>query len=150
VEGADHAAARALAPVAAADAAFFGEAAIHVHVPAGATPKDGPSAGVTLATALLSLALGTPAAPDLAMTGEVTLTGRLLPVGGIKEKVIAAKRAGVRRVALPAANRRDWDELAPEVREGLTPSFHTTYGSVFEAAFGKGGGGVERGGEASC
>jgi ATP-dependent Lon protease len=141
--GLDHTSATALAAAAANDPSFFTDAAIHVHVPAGATPKDGPSAGVTLTTALLSLALGTPAAPDLAMTGEVTLTGRLLPVGGIKEKVIAAKRAGVARVALPEANRRDWDELAADVKEGIVPSFHTVYDTVFAAAFGGGGEEVE-------
>lgn len=138
--GLDSSTASTLTYAAATDPAFFTDAAVHVHVPAGATPKDGPSAGVTLTTALLSLAMGVPAAADLAMTGEVTLTGRLLPVGGIKEKVIAAKRAGVARVALPAANKRDWDELAADVREGLTPSFHVAYDTVFAAAFGVGGG----------
>ena len=129
-------AATALSPAAAADPAFFTEAAVHLHVPAGATPKDGPSAGVTVVTALLSLALATPADPGLAMSGEVTLTGRVLPVGGIKEKVLAAKRAGVGRVALPEGNRKDWDELEAEVREGLDAAFFGDYGGVFEAAFG--------------
>ena len=133
----------ALARAAAADPTFFTEAAVHLHVPAGATPKDGPSAGVTVVTALLSLALGTPADPGLAMTGEVTLTGRVLPVGGIKEKVLAAKRAGIGRVALPEGNRKDWEELEDAVREGLGASFFEDYGGVFEAAFGytQGGGG---------
>jgi ATP-dependent Lon protease len=135
--------AAALARAAAADPTFFTEAAVHLHVPAGATPKDGPSAGVTVVTALLSLALGTPADPGLAMTGEVTLTGRVLPVGGIKEKVLAAKRAGIGRVALPEGNRKDWEELEDAVREGLGASFFEDYGGVFEAAFGytQGGGG---------
>jgi Lon-like ATP-dependent protease len=129
-------AATALSLAAAADPAFFTESSIHLHVPAGATPKDGPSAGVTVVTALLSLALGTPADPSLAMTGEVTLTGRVLPVGGIKEKVLAAKRAGITRVALPEGNRKDWEELEGEVREGLSAAFFGDYGGVFEAAFG--------------
>ena len=133
-----HPAAAALAPKAAADASFFADAIVHVHVPSGATPKDGPSAGVTLVTSLLSLALATPCSPSLAMTGEVSLTGRLLPVGGIKEKVLAAKRARVARVALPEANRRDWDELGEDVKAGIVPSFHVAYDTVFEEAFGRG------------
>lgn len=99
------------------DAAFFEQSALHVHVPAGATPKDGPSAGCAIATALLSLALARPVRPDLAMTGEVTLTGKVLPIGGVKEKTLAAKRSGVRHILFPEGNRRDWEELA-EVREG--------------------------------
>ena len=80
-------------------------------MPEGATPKDGPSAGVTIVTALLSLARDQPIRRDLAMTGELSLRGKVLPVGGIKEKVIAAKRAGVKTVILPADNRKDWDDL---------------------------------------
>ncbi|MFM8386534.1 MAG: endopeptidase La [Planctomycetia bacterium] len=92
---------------------------VHLHVPAGATPKDGPSAGVTIATCLASLYSGRPVRADLAMTGEITLKGRVLPVGGIKEKVLAAHRAGVRTVLLPAANRKDLARLPVGVREGL-------------------------------
>ena len=92
---------------------------VHLHVPDGATPKDGPSAGVTIATCLASLYTGKPVRADVAMTGEITLKGRVLPVGGIKEKVLAAHRAGVRTVILPAANRKDLAKLPAEVRDAL-------------------------------
>ncbi|KAL1252011.1 hypothetical protein QQF64_019807 [Cirrhinus molitorella] len=92
---------------------------IHLHVPEGATPKDGPSAGCTIITALLSLATNTPARQNVAMTGEVSLTGKILPVGGIKEKTIAAKRAGVTCIILPAENRKDFSDLAEYITEGL-------------------------------
>ena len=92
---------------------------IHIHVPAGATPKDGPSAGVTMFTALTSLFTGRRVRPDTAMTGECSLRGRVLPVGGIKEKVIAAHRAGIRRVILPAKNERDLDDVPETVRDDL-------------------------------
>jgi ATP-dependent Lon protease len=92
---------------------------VHVHVPAGATPKDGPSAGVAMYVALCSMAYGTPVRADLAMTGEISLRGDVLPVGGIKEKVLAADRAGIRTVMLPARNRRDWEEIPADVRESL-------------------------------
>ncbi|KXS37704.1 MAG: ATP-dependent protease La [Halomonadaceae bacterium T82-2] len=95
---------------------------IHIHVPAGAIPKDGPSAGVAIYTALLSLLTGRCVAPDLAMTGEITLRGLVLPVGGIKEKVLAAQRAGIHTVLLPARNRHDWEEIPASARERLT--FH--------------------------
>ena len=111
------------------------DARIHVHVPAGATPKDGPSAGVTMVTSLLSLALGRPVKPDLAMTGEVTLTGRVLPVGGIKEKTIAARRSGVTTVVFPEANRKDYLELDAKITEGLEAHFVDEYAEVFRLAF---------------
>ncbi|MBM4334935.1 MAG: endopeptidase La [Deltaproteobacteria bacterium] len=93
------------------DPALFGESAIHIHVPAGATPKDGPSAGIAIVTALASLLLDKPVPPDLAMTGEITLRGKVLPVGGIKEKILAAKRAGVTHVLIPAGNEKDLVEI---------------------------------------
>lgn len=103
---------------------------LHVHFPDGATPKDGPSAGVTLATALLSLASGIPARQDLAMTGEISLTGKVLPVGGIKEKVIAARRANIPAVILPAENRKDFDELPDYLKDGMEAHFATDRKSV--------------------
>ena len=97
---------------------------IHVHVPAGAIPKDGPSAGVTLVTALVSLMTQRPVRADVAMTGEVTLSGRVLPVGGIKEKVLAARRVGIREVILPRQNEKNVNEdLTDELRRDLTIHF---------------------------
>ena len=96
---------------------------LHVHVPAGAIPKDGPSAGVTLVTALVSLMTQRPVRSDLSMTGEVTLSGRVLPVGGIKEKVLGARRAGIKTIILPKRNEKNLIEDVPsQVREGMT--FH--------------------------
>ena len=92
---------------------------MHIHVPAGAVPKDGPSAGVAMATALTSLYTGMPVRSDTAMTGEITLTGLVLPVGGIKEKVLAARRAGIRHVILPRDNEKDLRELPDHVREEM-------------------------------
>ncbi|MDR1519212.1 MAG: endopeptidase La [Planctomycetota bacterium] len=101
---------------------YFEEHDIHVHFPEGATPKDGPSAGITLVAALVSLFTGTPIRSRLAMTGEITLRGKILPVGGIKEKMLAARRADVRDVIIPAGNVNDLDEIQPEVRRAMT--FH--------------------------
>ncbi|MGZ5289012.1 MAG: S16 family serine protease, partial [Actinomycetota bacterium] len=94
----------------------------HVHVPAGAVPKDGPSAGVTMTTALVSLLTGQPVRPIVGMTGEVTLQGRVLPIGGVKQKVLAAHRAGLREVILPKRNEGDLDDVPEQVREQMT--FH--------------------------
>lgn len=108
---------------------------IHIHVPAGATPKDGPSAGITMATALASLAMGAPVAPRVAMTGEITLSGRVMPVGGVKEKVIAAHRAGVEKVILSSRNRRNVEEEVPaEVRDHLTFVYVDAVGEVLAQA----------------
>lgn len=108
---------------------------IHLHVPEGATPKDGPSAGCTIVTALLSLAMDRPVRQNLAMTGEVSLTGKILPVGGIKEKTIAAKRAGVTCIILPAENKKDFYDLAAFITEGLEVHFVDHYRQIFDIAF---------------
>ena len=117
------------------DPQIFARSDIHLHVPAGAIPKDGPSAGITMATALASLMTGRQARPDVAMTGEITLTGRVLPVGGIKEKVLAARRAGIKTVVLPAENKKDVDEDVPEeVRKELNFEFVESIDEVFKKA----------------
>ncbi|OBX34280.1 Lon protease [Halomonas elongata] len=115
---------------------FFDSAFVHLHVPEGATPKDGPSAGVTMTTALLSLARHEPIDRPLAMTGELTLTGQVLPVGGIREKVIAARRSEIFEVILPDANRRDYEELPDYLRDGMTVHFAKHYRDVAKVVFG--------------
>jgi predicted ATP-dependent protease len=99
---------------------YFQTHDIHIHVPAGAIPKDGPSAGVTMATAICSLVTGTPVSNDVAMTGEVTLTGQVLPIGGLKEKTLAAQRAGITTVILPSRNEADLEDVPEELRQGMT------------------------------
>jgi ATP-dependent Lon protease len=101
------------------DKDLFERSDVHLHVPAGAVPKDGPSAGIAMVTSLASLLTGRAARGRVAMTGEITLRGKVLPVGGIKEKVLAAKRAGIERVVLPERNRRDVEEVPAELLEGL-------------------------------
>jgi len=95
---------------------------LHVHVPAGAIPKDGPSAGIAMATAIVSALSGRPASHDVAMTGEITLSGRVLPIGGLKEKVLGAVRAGITHIVIPRANEADLDDLPSDVRDRLTVS----------------------------
>ena len=107
---------------------------IHIHVPAGSIPKDGPSAGVTMFTALASLLTGRSVRSDTAMTGEATLRGRVLPVGGIKNKVLAAHQRGIRRVILPAANAPDLDDLPEEVRNQMSFVLADAMETVLEAA----------------
>ena len=117
------------------DPAFYQHAELHVHVPAGAIPKDGPSAGVTMATALASRLTKRAVREDLAMTGEITLTGRVLPVGGIKEKVLAARRLGIAHVLVPLLNRKNIDEdLSEELRRDLTIHYVTTVDEVLDLA----------------
>ncbi|OEU13466.1 ATP-dependent protease La [Fragilariopsis cylindrus CCMP1102] len=115
---------------------YFDKTDIHMHVPEGATPKDGPSAGVAMVTSFLSLALGKPIRNDLAMTGEVSLTGKVLPVGGIKEKIMGGKRAGISSIILPDANRRDYDEIPDYLKEGLDVHFAESYDTVHEITLG--------------
>jgi len=107
---------------------------IHIHVPAGAVPKEGPSAGIAMATAVVSALSGRPAAHDVAMTGEMTLTGRVLPIGGVKEKVLGAERAGIREIIVPEKNRGDVEELAESVREAATFHFVETFDDVLNIA----------------
>lgn len=116
---------------------FFDMTDIHMHVPEGATPKDGPSAGITMVTSMLSLALGKPIRNDLAMTGEISLTGKVLPVGGIKEKIIGGRRAGVTKIILPGVNRRDYDEIPDYLKEGMDVHFAHDYQEVYDIVFGK-------------
>jgi ATP-dependent Lon protease len=116
------------------DAAGLDSTDIHIHVPAGAVPKDGPSAGVTIFTALVSLLAGRRVRPDTAMTGECTLRGRVLPVGGIKAKVLAAHRAGIRRVILPHNNERDIDDVPKTARDEMEFILATDMSQVLAAA----------------
>ncbi|CAN7018987.1 unnamed protein product [Brassica rapa subsp. trilocularis] len=115
---------------------FFANSKLHLHVPEGATPKDGPSAGCTMITSLLSLAMKKPVRKDLAMTGEVTLTGRILPIGGLKEKTMAARRSQVKEIIFPEANRIDFEHLEESFKEGLDVHFVNEYEQIFELAFG--------------
>lgn len=113
----------------------FEKCQVHVHIPEGATPKDGPSAGITMVTALLSLLRGEPVIEDLGMTGELTLTGKVLPIGGLKEKLIAAKRSGAKVLIFPKDNRRDYDELPAHIKKGIKVHFVNYYDEVFHVAF---------------
>jgi len=120
-----------------ASAGFFEESLIHLHVPAGATPKDGPSAGITMASALLSLARRRKPLRKLAMTGELTLTGQVLPVGGIREKVIAARRVNIKELILPEANKGDFEEIPEYIREGISVHFAEQFSDVVPLLFEK-------------
>ncbi|KAJ1522099.1 hypothetical protein ONE63_002410 [Megalurothrips usitatus] len=114
---------------------FLDTAHLHLHVPQGATPKDGPSAGCTIVTALLSLAKNKPILQDVAMTGEISLTGKILPVGGIKEKAIAAKRVGVKTIIIPEENKKDYDDLQKYIIDGLDVHFVSDYSEVYKIVF---------------
>jgi len=118
------------------DDELFDKTDFHIHIPAGAIPKDGPSAGITLTCSLVSLLTDLPLLPELAMTGEVTLRGKILPVGGIKEKVIAAKSAGIRRVILPTKNEKDLEDVSEPVKKALEFRFVDEIGEVLDIVFG--------------
>ena len=125
---------RAHAETLGLDPRWFAEHDVHIHVPAGAVPKDGPSAGVAMATAIVSLVTDRPVAADVGMTGEVTLTGQVLPIGGVREKLLAAQRAGLKRVIVPRENEPDLEELPPETRASLTVTLVDELHDVLEAA----------------
>jgi ATP-dependent Lon protease len=114
---------------------YFKDNFIHLHVPAGATPKDGPSAGITMALAIHSLATGKPVRNDIAMTGELTLTGKVLPIGGVREKTIAARRVGVYKLIFPKDNKKDFDELPDYLRKGIKPHFVDYFDEVLDITY---------------
>jgi ATP-dependent Lon protease len=113
---------------------WFAKHDIHIHVPSGAVPKDGPSAGVAIATALASLVSNRPVSNDVAMTGEITLTGQVLPIGGVKEKSLAAQRAGIKRVIVPERNKGDVEEIPEHERQGLEYAYVSELDEVLEHA----------------
>ena len=113
---------------------FFQKHDIHIHIPEGAVPKDGPSAGITMATAMISAITKTPVHADVAMTGEITLRGRVLPIGGLKEKLLAAKKAGIRKVLVPELNRNDIKEISREITKDLEIVYVSGMDKVLEEA----------------
>jgi ATP-dependent Lon protease len=123
-----------LVPGVAPDEDWFATHDVHIHVPAGATPKDGPSAGVAMATALASLLSCRPVRADVAMTGEITLTGQVLPIGGLKEKALAAQRNRIKCVIAPALNEQDVDEIPEHLRKDLEFKFVSEIAEVLEVA----------------
>lgn len=117
---------------------FYKKNDIHIHIPEGATPKDGPSAGVTMATAILSALTGAKVRNDVAMTGEITIRGRVLPIGGLQEKVLAAKKVGIQTVVLPKENEKDLNEIPEEIKENMEFALAETMEDVLKAALAKG------------
>ena len=126
---------RSISPDYGLEKGYFQEHDIHIHIPEGAVPKDGPSAGITMATAMLSAILERPVRADVAMTGEITLRGRVLPIGGLKEKLLAAKSAGMHTVIVPEKNRRDVEELSTEITGGMELVYAEAMDKVIEHAF---------------
>jgi ATP-dependent Lon protease len=116
------------------DDEVFEKNEMHIHLPAGATPKDGPSAGITLATTIVSLLTNTPVSKDVAMTGEITLTGKVLPIGGLKEKALAAMRMNIKTIIIPWKNRKDLEEIPEEYRAKLTFIPVKTFDEVLDVA----------------
>jgi ATP-dependent Lon protease, bacterial type len=108
---------------------------VHVHAPEGATPKDGPSAGITITSGLISLALQKPVKQNIGMTGEISLRGKVLKIGGVKEKILAAKREGITELIFPKSNKEDIEELPKYITEGMTMHFVETYDEVFKILF---------------
>ena len=116
---------------------FYKNKDIHIHIPEGAVPKDGPSAGVTMATAMVSALTDTPVKADIAMTGEITLRGRVLPIGGLKEKSLAAYRIGIRNIVIPFENKKDYEELPDKIKEEVNFIFAKDMNTVLKAALSK-------------
>ena len=116
------------------DPSMFKENDFHIHIPEGAVPKDGPSAGITMATAIFSAVTGKPVRCDLAMTGEITLRGNVLPIGGLKEKILAARMAGIKEVLVPFENKKDVEEIPEEIRDGITITYVKTMKDVIKKA----------------
>jgi ATP-dependent Lon protease len=116
------------------DDEYFDSHDIHIHIPEGAVPKDGPSAGITMATAMLSAIIKKAVRADIAMTGEITLRGRVLPIGGLKEKILAAKAAKIKLVLVPKQNKKDIEELSEEILNGISVKFVNTMEEVLENA----------------
>ena len=114
---------------------FYQKQDLHIHIPEGAVPKDGPSAGITMATAMISVLTGKRVRADLAMTGEITIRGRVLPIGGLKEKLLAAKRAKISTVIVPMQNKRNIEELEPTIVEGLEIIYASTMDDVLKHVF---------------
>ncbi len=114
---------------------FFAENFVHMHVPAGATPKDGPSAGITMACALYSMVANQAVIANMAMTGELTLTGLVMPIGGVKEKTIAARRTGISQLIFPAENQKDFEDLDEIITRGIKPHFVKTFEDVLPICF---------------
>ena len=117
---------------------FYKKKDIHIHIPEGATPEDGPSAGVTMATAIISALTGRKVRNDVAMTGEITIRGRVLPIGGLQEKVLAAKKVGIKTVILPKENKKDLDEIMDEIKDGMQFVLAETMEDVLQTALVKG------------